>query len=81
MLFARKKSPLLSLSLVFCSYYLLQKVTLYLGVLNFNMDLPLCDGHSAIFTCIDRLAKYCRLIPYFVGEGASECLFSCKALL
>ena len=22
------------------------------------------------FTCVDRLTKYCRLIPCFVGEGA-----------
>ena len=33
------------------------------------MDLPLCDGHNAIFTCVDCLAKYCMFIPYFVGKG------------
>ena len=34
------------------------------------MDLPLCDGHNTIFTCIDRLTNHCRLIPCFVREGA-----------
>ena len=33
-------------------------------------NLPLCNGYNAIFTCVDRLTKYCRLIPYFVGEVA-----------
>ena len=34
------------------------------------MDLPLCNVHNIIFTCVDRLIKYCRSIPCFVGEGA-----------
>ena len=33
------------------------------------MYLPLCNGHNAIFTCVDRLIKYYRLIAYFVEEG------------
>ena len=32
--------------------------------------MPLCNAHNAIFTCIDRFTKYCRLIPYFIGEGS-----------
>ena len=34
------------------------------------MDLPLCNSHNSIFTCIERLIKYCRLTFCFVGEGA-----------
>ena len=36
----------------------------------FITDLPLCNVHYAIFNFADRLTKYCRLVPYFVGEGA-----------
>ena len=43
---------------------------MYPGVLVFIMNLPLCYKHSAIFTCVDRLTRYCRLIPSFIGEGA-----------
>ena len=38
--------------------------------IDFIMDLPLRNGHTAIFTCIDRLTKYYRLIFCFVKEGA-----------
>ena len=34
------------------------------------MELSLYNGHSIIFTCVDRLTKYCKSIPCFVGEGA-----------
>ena len=34
------------------------------------MDLPLYNGHNAIFTCVARLSKYCRLLPCLVGKGA-----------
>ena len=34
------------------------------------MDLPLYNVHSAIITCVNGLAKYCRFIPCFVGERA-----------
>ena len=34
------------------------------------MNLPLCNGHSAIFICVHQLTEYCRLIPCFVVEGA-----------
>ena len=34
------------------------------------MDLPVCDGHNAIFTYIERLTQYFWLIACFVGEGA-----------
>ena len=34
------------------------------------IGLTLYDGHYAMFTCIDWLIKYCRLIPCFLSEGA-----------
>ena len=34
------------------------------------MDLPVCNGYNAIFTCVDRLVKYCRLVPCFEEKGA-----------
>ena len=38
--------------------------------MDFITDLPLCNGSNAIFTCVDKLSKFVRLIPCFVGEGA-----------
>lgn len=38
--------------------------------MDFVTDLLLCNGHNAIFTCVDCLTNYVRLIPCFVGEGA-----------
>ena len=32
--------------------------------------MSICSGNNAAFTCVDRLTKYCSLIPCFVGEGA-----------
>ena len=69
-LFARKKSTLLSLNLFFNSHYLCQKVSLYSRRIDFIIRLPLCDGYNAIFTCIKWLTKYCKLVPCFVREGA-----------
>ena len=37
--------------------------------IDFIIDLTLYDGHNAMFTCIDWLIKYRRLIPCFVREG------------
>ena len=42
---------------------------MYPGVLDLSWNLPLYNGHYAVFTCVDRLTKYCSLIPCFVGEG------------
>ena len=25
--------------------------------------------HNSIFNCVSRLIKYCRLLPFFIGEG------------
>ena len=45
------------------------------------MDLPLCNGHSAVFTCIDQLTKHCRLITCFIGEGAMSASSCAKLFL
>ena len=37
--------------------------------MDFVTDLPLSAGYNAIYTCVDKLTKYVRLIPCFVGEG------------
>ena len=37
---------------------------------DFIVDLPLYDIPNAFFIYIDRLTKYCRLMPCFVEEGA-----------
>ena len=34
------------------------------------MDLPFCNGHNVIFTYADKVTKYFRLVPCFVGRGA-----------
>ena len=38
--------------------------------IEFIIDLPLWNGHNAIFTCVDQMTKHCRVIPCFMGEGA-----------
>ena len=39
-------------------------------MLNFSWTCLFFYGCNAIFTCIDQLSKYCRLIPGFVRDGA-----------
>ena len=34
------------------------------------MNLPLYNGHGTVFTCVNLLTKYSRLIPCFECEGA-----------
>lgn len=44
--------------------------------MDFISGLPVCDGFNTIYTCIDKLSKFVRLIPCFKGEGelsAPEC--------
>ena len=65
-----RRSPLLSLNQVFCSYYLFQKASFHRVYIEFFMDLPFYDKHNAFFACFDKLTKYYRLITCFVGEGA-----------
>ena len=38
--------------------------------IDFITNLPLYNESNAIFTCVDRLINYFRLIPYFVWEVA-----------
>ena len=37
--------------------------------MDFITNLSLCGGFNAIFTVIDKLTKYVKLVPCFVGEG------------
>ena len=39
-------------------------------IIDYIIYLPLCYGYNDIFTYVDRLTKYCKLIPCFVGERA-----------
>ena len=48
--------------------------------MDFITDIPPCGGFNRIYTCIDKLPKFVKLIPILIGEGAlstSEvaCLF------
>ena len=38
--------------------------------MDFITDLPLCGGFNGIYTCVDRLTKFFKLIPISIGEGA-----------
>ena len=40
--------------------------------MDFITNLPLCGGFNAIFTDIDKLTKYVKLVPCFVGEGSLD---------
>ena len=48
--------------------------------MDFITDLPLCGGFNGIYTCVDKLTKFVKLIPVSIGEGALSapevaCLF------
>ena len=38
--------------------------------MDFITDLPPCSGFNGIYICIDKLAKFVKLIPVLIGEGA-----------
>ena len=38
--------------------------------MDFITDLPLCGGFNGIYTCINKLTKFVKLIPVLIGEGA-----------
>ena len=42
--------------------------------MDFITDLPPCgpNKHNAIFTIVDRLTKYTKLIPYVLGGGQDD---------
>ena len=37
--------------------------------MDFITSMPPCNGYNAIFTCVDRLTKFTRLIPCSLGDG------------
>ena len=37
--------------------------------MDFITDLPACSGYNGIFTVVDHLTKYTKLIPISLGEG------------
>ena len=48
--------------------------------MDFITDLPLCSGFNGIYTCVDKLTKFVKLIPVSIREGALSapevaCLF------
>ena len=38
--------------------------------MDFITDLPPCGGFNGLYTCVDKLAKFVKLIPILIGEGA-----------
>lgn len=38
--------------------------------MDFVTDLPMFDGFNALFVCVDKFSKLCRLVPCRVGENA-----------
>ena len=38
--------------------------------MDFVTDLPLCGGFNGIYTCLDKLNEFVKLIPVSFGEGA-----------
>ena len=38
--------------------------------MDFITDLPLYGGFNGIYTCIDKLTNFVKLIPVLIGEGA-----------
>ena len=48
--------------------------------MDFITDLTLCGGFNGIYTCVDKLTKFVKLIPVSIWEGALSapevaCLF------
>ena len=38
--------------------------------MDFITYLPQCSDFNGIYTCIDKLTKFVKLIPVSIGEGA-----------
>ena len=38
--------------------------------MDFINDLPPYSGFNGIYTCVDKLTKFVKLIPVSIGEGA-----------
>ena len=37
--------------------------------MDFITDLPPCGGFNGIYTCVDKLTKFVKLIPVSIGKG------------
>ena len=37
---------------------------------DFITDLPLCGGFNGLYTCVDKLTKFVKVIPISILEGA-----------
>ena len=42
--------------------------------MDFITDLPPCSDFNGIYTCVDKVMKYVKLIPVSIGEGALSAL-------
>ena len=42
--------------------------------MDFITDLPLCGGFNGIYTCIDKLIKFVKIVSVLIGEGALSAL-------
>ena len=38
--------------------------------MDFITDLPPCGGFNGIYTCVDKLTNFVKLISVLIGEGA-----------
>ena len=38
--------------------------------MDFITDLTPCSGFNGIYTCVDKLTKFVKLLPVSIGEGA-----------
>ena len=38
--------------------------------MDFITDLPPCGGFNGIYTCVNKLTKFVKLIPGLIREGA-----------
>ena len=38
--------------------------------MEFITDLPLCSGFNMLYTCVDKLTKFVKLVSILFGEGA-----------
>ena len=42
--------------------------------MDFITELPPCGGFNGIYTCVDKLTKFVKLIPVLLGKGALSAL-------
>ena len=66
-LFASAQSLVLKLLQVYCTLSRFPANILRYG-LDFITDLPPCGGFNGIYTCVDKLTEFVKLIPVSIGE-------------